>query len=78
VHVRACPALVAGHGSIALAHACESRVADVQDTPAPVAHVLRAAGCPSEEIAMSHLLVGLDDRWSSAPKVVAASSIRDC
>ena len=23
-------------------------------------------------------LLGLDDRWSSAPTVVAASSIRDC
>jgi len=27
---------------------------------------------------MPHQLLVVDDRWSSAPKVVAASSIRDC
>src|SRR5262249_48868898 len=27
---------------------------------------------------MSHLLPVVDDRWSNAPRVVAASSIRDC
>jgi transposase len=38
----------------------------------------RPGGKRRNEVVMSHLLLVVDDRWSSAPRVVAASSIRDC
>src|SRR5262249_18864393 len=86
VHIRA----LAGLGSTVVAHAREFRAADIQRTDQPTVQAIRHMGAccgraasgrvplRRNEVAMSHLLLVVDDRRSSAPKVVAASSIRDC
>ena len=94
VHIRALagfrPTMAAGLGSTVVAHAREFRAADIQRTDQPTVQAIRHMGAccgraasgrvplRRNEVAMSHLLLVVDDRRSSAPKVVAASSIRDC